>query len=114
MKSTLFTLLLALLYQLVGAQPFEIIDMQSGANIELQAGTPFMPTIWSYPPATNYTLLSPNTLVRDNVVANYLPRPYISRVYRFYNLVSGFNSNITIFYEQSKVVSLHENALYQL
>jgi hypothetical protein len=113
MKSILFTLLLALLYQLAEAQPFEIIDLQSGTNIELEAGTTLHADNLELSPATNYTLLSPNTLFRDNVVANYLPRPYISRVYRFNNVVSGFNGAVAILYQDAELHPLNtENTLY--
>lgn len=108
MKPKLLTLMGIVLYQLVGAQ---IISIDNGASISLDAGTVLHADNLVLQPSASFSLTGPNTLSRNATVTNSTANPYISRVYRLTNTVSSFNGTITIYYDDAELNNIVESEL---
>lgn len=85
--------------------------VSAGANFYISSGTVVSIDGLVLTPSANYNITGTNLLQRTAMVAHPLTNPYIRRVYRFNRTISAYSGKVTIYYQDSEVVTTKETAL---
>ena len=87
------------------------LNIQSGTTFYISSGTSVSVDGLILTPSSGYTIAAPNSLVKNTTITSPGSGQYISRVYRWNSVITGFNGDITIYYQDAELNSIPENSL---
>ena len=89
----------------------QVLYLQSGSNFFISSGTIVSLDSLVLTPSSNYNITGANRIQKRTTVAHSLSTPYISRVYRLNNTISGYSGKIIIYYQDAELNGITESAL---
>lgn len=82
-----------------------------GTDLFIGAGTVFSTDSLVFIPSANFTISGQNTITRNSTVTHPTFNPYIQRVFPLLSIPSAYSGTISIYYRDSELNSIPENAL---